>query len=336
MNYQKQVRIGNIAVSPPLALAPMVGLSHSALRSVACQLGGVGILFTEMLSTKRLPHENESLSPCLIRDPEEQPLFYQLFFNYSDDLIPAVEKLVTLGADGIDLNFGCPAPKLRRYGAGCFLAEKHDMVKKAVAKLRKHTILPLSAKIRLGEDLNSKRYLELCRVLAGEGINCITIHARLNWEKFCRKPRWEHIAEAKTVVDVPVFANGGIFSVEDARKCLTVSGADGLMLGRGAVRAPWLFNEIAAAIYGMENNNSALSLADVYQQFASLLINRFTVERRLGRLKQFTHYFARSYKYGHRLARDVQSSPTMEVALERATAFFYDNEPLFIPGGYHE
>lgn len=329
----QKVKIGNVVVSPPLALAPMVGLSHSALRCVVRELGGAGIFFTEMLSTKRLPHENATLSPCLIRAPGEHPLFYQLFFSQSDNLAPALEKLRNLKADGIDLNFGCPAPKLRRFGAGCFLAEEHDAVKKIVAGLRMSTDLPITAKIRLGENPENKRYLELCRILAGEGVDCITIHARLNCEKFCRKPRWQYLAEAKNEVDIPVFANGGIFSVADARNCLAISGADGLMLGRGAVIAPWLLNDIASSLYGMGKKHSQISCAEVYKRFAALLIKHFNEERRLGRLKKFTHYFARSYAYGHRLAHDVQTSPSMAVALQRAALFFENNEPQLENGG---
>lgn len=330
------IHIGNVAVSPPLALAPMVGLSHSVLRTVTQDLGGVGVFYTEMLSAKRLPNENDAISPCLVRTPEERPLFYQLFLADTGYIVPALEKITKLEADGVDLNFGCPAPKLRRYGAGCVLAEKHAMVRKIIAKFRKHTDLPISAKIRLGENPKSKRYIELCRILEGEGVDCITIHARLNCEKFCRKPRWEMIGDAKALLKIPVIANGGIFSVEDACKCLAESGADGLMLGRGAVAAPWLFKEIASEVYGVAQSNSSISLAQLYQKFALLLTTRFTEERRLGRLKQFTHYFARSYAYGHQLAHAVQTSANMEEALQRAVTFFKNNESLLIPGGCHE
>ncbi len=333
MNLSDTIYIGKIAVSPPLALAPMVGLSHSALRTVVSDLGGVGLFYTEMLSAKRLPNENATISPCLVRTPAENPLFYQIFLNDQDHVAPALTKLSELEADGVDLNFGCPAPKLRRFGAGCVLAEKHDMVRKIITKMRRFTKLPISAKIRLGENLRNKKYIELCRILEGEGVDCITIHARLNCEKFCRKPRWEWIAEAKDSVGIPVLANGGIFSVEDARKCLAVSGADGLMLGRGAVTAPWLFSEIASAIYGVGKVNSLVSLAEIYQQFASLLTKRFNEERRLGRLKQFTHYFAASYSFGHQLAHSVQTSLSMEEALQRAHSFFNNNEPLIVSGG---
>lgn len=322
------IRVGNLTISPPLALAPMVGLSHTALRSLIYELGGAGLFFTEMLSAKRLPHENEKISPCLIRSQSEQPLFYQVFLSEPSVIIPALEKLEFIGADGIDINLGCPAPRLVKSGAGCALSKKHDTVKRILSAARKNTELPLTVKIRLGEELNEQRYLDLCRTIEGEGADCLTVHARLNHEKFCRKPRWEWIAKAKKIMRIPVLANGGVFTCADARKCFDISGADGLMIGRGAVETPWLFAELASSLYNIPKLYNPVSLAHVYFRFASLLQQRFRPERQLGRLKQFTHYYARSYSFGHQLASAIQNSTTMEEALERATMFFNTHEQL--------
>jgi tRNA-dihydrouridine synthase B len=328
MPLKDSIRIGNLEISPPLALAPMVGLSHSALRSVIYELGGAGLFFTEMLSAKRLPHENENISPCLIRSQTEKPLFYQLFLSDTSVIIPAITKLESIGVDGIDINLGCPAPRLLKSGAGCALTRKHDTVREIVAKVRANTRLPLTVKIRLGDELNQSRYLELCKIIEGEGADCLTVHARLHNEKFCRKPRWDWISKAKKCVQIPVIANGGIFTCEDAKNCLDISGADGLMIGRRAVTAPWIFAEIASSVYHMPKNDNPVSLTYVYFRFASLLQKRFSAERRLGRLKQFTHYYARSFKFGHQLATAVQNSSSMEEALEHASVFFskYDRQ----------
>ncbi len=115
-----------LTITPPLALAPMVGLSHSALRTLVVEEGGAGLLFTEMLAARKLPQESDQASPYLIRGPEERPLFYQLFLTEKEDIAPAVDRLHQLDAQGIDLNLGCPAPQLRRHGAGVFLtADPH-------------------------------------------------------------------------------------------------------------------------------------------------------------------------------------------------------------------
>lgn len=328
MLLKNSIRIGNLNISPPLAVAPMVGLSHSALRSVICELGGAGLFFTEMLSAKRIPNENENISPPLIKSCSERPLFYQIFLSEPSVIVPALKKLHSFKADGIDLNFGCPAPSLLKSGAGCALTRNHDKVKEIIGKVRSNTKLPLTVKIRLGETLNQSRYLELCRIVEGEGADCLTVHARLNNEKFCRKPRWEWIGRAKESVKIPVIANGGIFSCEDAKKCLDISGADGLMIGRGAVETPWIFSDIASTLYQLPKKKNSVSLMYVYFRFASFLQKRFAKERRLGRLKQFTHYYAKSFKFGHQLSTVIQNSSTMEDALEHASEFFnkYDRQ----------
>ncbi len=317
----KSLSIGELTISPPLALAPMVGLSHSALRTLVLELGGVGLLFTEMLSVTRLPEENAAVSPFLLRYPEEQPLFYQLFVSPGQDVLPAVDRLHQLGAQGVDLNLGCPAPNLRKQGAGCALTNDHEQVRHIVAQLRAATSLPLSAKIRLGASLNEDELLDFCRMLEGEGVDLLSVHGRLHKEKFCRRPRWDWIGKVKAAVNIPVLANGGIFSVEEARRCLDISGADGLMLGRGAVGQPWLLADIAREIYGLPCLASSLSLADIYSRFVHLL-ERFRPERRLGRLKQFTHYYGRNFTFGHHLAIAVQTSSSVEQAFDRAQQFF--------------
>ena len=320
--YRNTLRVRDLAISPPLALAPMVGLSHSALRSLVQEQGGAGLLFTEMLAARSLPDENERHSPLLIKSSTEKPLFYQLFLNDIEEIEPAVRQLLNFDAQGIDLNLGCPAPKLRKQGAGCYLVKDLLHLRAVVSRLRKATSLPLSAKIRLGDQLDSTALSDLCRMLAGEGIDLLTVHGRLHGEKFCRKPRWDWIGRVKDMVSIPVLANGGIFSVDDARECLRMSHADGLMVGRGAAWRPWLLADIGREIYGIPDARRQSSKEQVYFRFIELLMERFPRERQLGRLKQFTYYFARTYTFGHHLATAVQTSDSVEQATDRAAGFF--------------
>jgi tRNA-dihydrouridine synthase len=194
-----------------------------------------------------------------------------------------------------------------------------------VAEARKLTQLPLTAKIRLGIELDEQKLKVFCTMLEEEGIDLLSVHARLKHESFARRPRWGCIAKIKEWLRIPVIANGGIFSVQDAKDCLSLSGADGLMLGRGAVIRPWLFAEIARDLYGCKIAEPAVSLPVVYANLIDLLNELFRPERRLGRLKEFTHYFAKNYKFGHRLAVRVQSSSSVDEARERAGIFFENN-----------
>lgn len=319
--------IGYKKIWPPLLLAPMAGLTHSALRTTILGFGGVGLLSTEMLSASRLPIENAQHSPYLIRAPQEFPLSYQLLVTEKSNIPRAIAALHRCKADVIDLNLGCPAPLVRRAGGGGSLMEQPQLVRKIVAAARKNTALPLTAKIRLGRVLDAERLRDFCRMLTGEGIDMLTVHARLSSESFARPPRWEWIAKVKQWTGIPVVANGGIDSVAHAKACLAESGADGLMIGRAAAVTPWIFAVLSRELYGMDIAAPDICLPDLYQQFVKALIDRFRPERRLGRLKEFTHYFAKNYFFGHHLASRVQASHSLGEAWQRAYVFFCEHEP---------
>jgi nifR3 family TIM-barrel protein len=324
-NVQTQpqaIQVRNLLIDPPLLLAPMAGLTHSALRRIMIGFGGVGLLSTEMLSAKILPSENPRISPYLIRSERENPLSYQLLTSTDREIGRAIDCLHKFKADSVDLNMGCPSTAVGKFGAGVKLMERPEAARRIVAEARKCTALPLSVKIRLGSDADSGKLKEFCTMLEGEGADMLTIHARFKRESFARNPRWEYIAEIKECIKIPVIANGGIFSVEDAEKCLRVSGADGLMLGRGALIKPWLFSEIARDVYGVDIPKPVVSLPDIYTAFIEALTADYRPIYHLGRLKAFTHYFARNYEFGHSLACKVQSSRSMDEAMERAGAFF--------------
>lgn len=311
---------------PPLFLAPMAGLTHSALRTLLLDCGGVGLLSTEMLSATRLPAENPHLSPYLVRTDSESPLAYQLLLNNAEHIPQVFAALHRFRADSVDLNLGCPAPMVRRSGGGSSLMDDPALVRRIVNRARKETSLPLTAKIRLGEDLDAERLRDFCIMLAGEGLDMLTVHARLRRESFARPPRWQWVAMIKEWIDIPVVANGSITSVASARDCLAASGADGLMIGRQAAVTPWIFADIAREVYGARVSEADIWLPGLYRQFAQALMERFLPERRLGRLKEFTHYFARNYPFGHHLASRVQASGSFQEACKRAGEFFAGNE----------
>ncbi len=328
-----QIVIRDLVISPPLFLAPMAGLTHLALRRVIKEIGGVGLLSTEMLAARRLPGENPAISSFLLRTEQERPLSYQMAVARAEDVAPAMAALHRLGADAVDLNMGCPAPALRQQGAGAALMEAPDTVRAIVAAARKSTNLPLTAKIRLGATLDEVKLRDFCLLLEGEGIDLLTVHARLRGESFVRPPRWEWVGRVKNWLSIPVVANGGIHSPADGARCLALSGADGLMIGRAAAEMPWVFAALATALHGAPPPVTELNLPSVYHRFADLLEAHFQPERRLGRLKEFTHYFQKNYAFGHHLAMAVQSSSSWQEARERAEVFFVKHEPKVVALG---
>jgi tRNA-dihydrouridine synthase len=207
-------------------------------------------------------------------------------------------------------------------GGGSKLMENLQASARILQSARAATDLPLTAKTRLGETLDEGKLRDFCRMLEDGGADMIAVHARLRGEPYGRRPRWEWIGKVKEWVKVPVVGNGGIFTPEDAAECLRVSGSDGLMIGRGAAMKPWLGGEIAREVYGVEGEEKEIDLPALYRRFAGLLEESFAPERRLGRLKEFTHYFALNYPFGHTLATKVQVAETFEEAVDRAEEFF--------------
>ena len=144
----------------------------------------------------------------------------------------AMEALHACKADAVDLNMGCPASAVGKFGAGISLMEQPENVRSIVAEARRRTSLPLTAKIRLGADLDEEKLWSFCSLLEDEGIYMVSVHARLKHESFARNPRWERITGIKERLTIPVIANGGIFSIQDARDCLRISGAESLATAR--------------------------------------------------------------------------------------------------------
>ncbi|HEX2964469.1 MAG TPA: tRNA-dihydrouridine synthase family protein [Syntrophorhabdaceae bacterium] len=320
-HVRQDIVLRDLTISPPLILAPMAGLTHSALRQVIAGFGGAGLLSTEMLSARHLPDENPCVSPCLVRSSLERPLSYQLLVASVADVGAAIEKLHQLRADAVDINMGCPVRSINSYGAGAALMENPGNVRSIILEARRRTSLPLTAKIRLGIELDDAKLKSFCRMLEGEGIDMISIHARLKKESFARRPKWEYISRIKEWINIPVIANGGIFSVQDARDCLVKSGADGLMIGRGAAVKPWLFADIAHEVYERESMRHQVSYPMTYCRYTDLL-DAYRPERRLGRLKEFTHYFAANFTFGHQLSCQIQNSKSVTEAREKALSFF--------------
>lgn len=315
----RPVFIGRLKIDPPLFLAPMAGLTHSALRQLILDFGGIGLLSTEMLSAARLQNENPQISPYLITTEREHPISYQFLVYRSDHIKRALQKIENLGADAIDINLGCGAPKVRKKGGGIGLASDHKRLFEIVTEIKKNTTLPVTAKIRLGTELSEEKFINKCKFLEEIGIDCIYIHARLEKEPFCRPAKWEFVSCLKDQINIPYIINGGIFSYEEADNALKKSLAYGVMIGRAAPIRPWIFREI------LEQRTITVDLPKIYFKFIEYLIELFPIERRLGRLKEFTHYFSKNYAFGNRLAMAVQRTNSLDEAIKVAEEFFTKN-----------
>ncbi len=320
--------IRGLTIDPPLVLAPMTGLTHVVLRQLISGFGGCGLFTSEMLSCRAIPHDSLKHSFFLKRLASQRPFFYQLVGNTPETMAKAVEHLENTvdetgqGPDGFDINFGCGAPKIRNSGSGAGLMRDTGNAARVVAACRKITSLPLTAKIRLGwEQEKPGELTRFAQMLEDEGIDAITLHPRLAKEKFKRRARWQYVGMIKNELRIPVIGNGDINSSGDVLKRMKETGCDGIMIGRLAISRPWIFNVISGA-ESHKSVNLKINLKELYLEFIHLLEEHFPDERRIGRLKMFTHYFAKNFKFGHNLASAVQNTENINEAAQKALSFF--------------
>lgn len=305
-------------VSPSLFLAPMAGITNSAFRRLVSDFGGYGALFTEMLSGSAVLHENLEASPYTKRRESEGPVIYQLLLGGSEDISAVVGKLAVLSPFGLDLNLGCPAPEIRKTRGGVSLFKDMPRLKKVINALRVAWPGILTVKCRIGENPQSWRrpFEDRLRLFEDSGVDAVTVHPRFFREKLRRKARWEFFEWIASRTPLPLIASGDITSPEVVSSSARLSGnADGLMLGRIAVVKPWVFMEF-------QGESQHIDYGDVWGRFYRYVLEDFPPEKAIGRIKEFSSYYARNFLFGHELFRRVQSAGSPEESYDRAMDFF--------------
>jgi len=247
------MKIGNVEINTRLVLGPMAGVTDLAFRQVCRELSGCYTV-SEMVSAKALCYGDKK-TPTLLRLGEgEHPAAVQIFG--SDE--PFLEKGAALalersGADVIDINMGCPVPKVANSGDGSALMRDPDKaVSVAKAVIRGAAGRPVTVKFRLGWDKGSINCVEFAKRMEGAGVSAVAVHARTKTQMYSGAANWDYIRQVKEAVSIPVIANGDVFSTKDAVRILKVTGADMAMVGRGAFGNPWLLEQCAAALEGRE------------------------------------------------------------------------------------
>ncbi|MCL1830504.1 MAG: tRNA dihydrouridine synthase DusB [Oscillospiraceae bacterium] len=225
-------------------LAPMAGVADSAFRATAMSLGA-GCCTSEMISTKALCFENENTKKLLYHTEAERPFGIQLFGNLPSDFRIAAAKAYNIAApDFIDINMGCPAPKIYKGGAGSALMKNKDMAMDIIGAVVSSVPVPVTAKIRSGIDDNNKNAVSFAKALESAGAAAITIHGRTTVQMYRPPVDYEIIRQVASALHIPVIANGDVQSFEDYSYMKRITGCDGVMIGRGALGNPYVFSEI--------------------------------------------------------------------------------------------
>jgi len=238
-----------------IRLAPLAGVTDWPFR-LLCFEQGCDCAYTEMVSAMGYvcaPKGQPATEALLERHPDEPKLILQLFGKEPDIMARAAAELSATGRyEGIDINMGCPAPKIACAGEGSGLLRTPDLAESIMREVAKASVVPVSVKLRLGWDENSINVLDMARRAEDAGISEITVHGRTRQQQYAGEANWDYIARVKQLVKIPVLGNGDIFTAEDGMRRLKETGVDGLMIARGAMGNPWLFSQLKALVAGGE------------------------------------------------------------------------------------
>lgn len=238
------MKIGNVKLSSPVILGPMAGVTDLPFRLV-CMEYGAGLLVTEMVSAKALHYKDKKTARLMEIREEERPVALQLFGSDPDIMGSVVEQINDHNHDILDINMGCPAPKIVNNGDGSALMKTPDLAKKVIEAVVKASSKPVTVKIRKGWDADSINAVQIASIAQEAGVAAVAVHGRTRDQFYTGKADWGIIKEVKDALTIPVIGNGDIFSIEDAIQMREQTGCDGLMIARGAQGNPWLLKQVS-------------------------------------------------------------------------------------------
>lgn len=238
----KPFTVRNLKVDFPVLLAPLAGITDYPFRKLVMGFEA-GLCVTEMLASQAMVRKNRK-SVLMTSSIQRERVLTQICGADSAVMAKTARMLEDQGALGIDINMGCPQPKVVKTNAGAALMKNELLAGRIMEEVRKAVAIPVSVKMRLGWDTNSMNALRLAQIAQETGIDFITIHARTRSQMFSGKAQWELIKPIKDAIRIPVIANGDVTDIESAVNCLRISKADGIMIGRASLGRPWLFFEI--------------------------------------------------------------------------------------------
>ncbi len=236
-------KIKDIEFKNNVVLAPMAGVTDLPLR-ILCTEFGVGYMYTELISAKGLMYENENTHKLLEIDKKERPVAVQIFGSDKNVLSTVAKKLDIEAFDILDINIGCPAPKIIRNGEGSALMKNPKLIGEIVNSVVNSTSKPVTIKIRKGFDLDNVNAVEVAKIAEYNGASCIAIHGRTRSQFYSGTSDIEIIKDVKEAVSIPVIGNGDITNEEEAKHMLDYTGCDAIMIGRASEGNPWIFKEI--------------------------------------------------------------------------------------------
>lgn len=261
-------KIRDIEIENQVVLAPMAGICNSAYRRI-CKEMGCGLIYAEMVSDKAITFQNKKTLDMLYMTEEERPLVQQIFGSDKDSFVAAAKYIYeTMNPDIIDINMGCPVPKVAvRAQAGSALLKNPEKIYEIVSAVVVAVPIPVTVKIRSGWDHNNINAVEVAKMVESAGASAICVHPRTRSQGYSGKADWSIIKQVKNAVSIPVIGNGDIKSPENAKRMLDETGCDAIMIGRGVLGNPWLIKNVISYL----DNGQYYSNLSIYDRIAMIL-----------------------------------------------------------------
>jgi nifR3 family TIM-barrel protein len=303
--------IGRYEIWPPVELAPMAGITNRSFRKL-CREFGAGLYVCEMITTRALVEGDPKTREMIRFGPEEHPRSLQ-FYGVDPDTVERAVRLVVDEdlADHIDLNFGCPVPKVTKRGGGAALPYKRRLFEQIVSRAVRAAApanIPVTVKMRIGIDPDHITFLDAGRIAEASGAAAVALHGRTAMQHYSGTADWSAIARLKEVVtSVPVLGNGDIFAAEDALDMMAQTGCDGVVVGRGCQGRPWLFADLAAAFDGrpLPEPPTLREVAKMLRRHAELLIDEMGADRGIRDLRKHISWYLKGFPVGSLVRLDL-------------------------------
>lgn len=321
MNYIKKLKIGNVELENNLILAPMAGVTNRPFRMI-CKEYDVGMVCTEMASARAMFHNDLKTKRLLNTDGEKRPISMQIFGSDEESMIYATKQISNI-ADIIDINMGCPAPKVVKNGDGSKLLldlEKAETILKAVITNSK---VPVTLKMRTGWDKEHIIAVEMAKIAENTGVSAITIHGRTRSEFYTGKADLDIIKKVKENVHIPVIGNGDIVDGESAKKMFEYTGVDGIMIGRGSFGKPWIFKQIMeylenGKIIEEPTNNEKLQIIKKHIDLAVEEKGEIAVKE----LRKHIAWYTKNLKNSSEFRNSINKIETKEELIKKLEEYF--------------
>jgi nifR3 family TIM-barrel protein len=316
-------QVAHITIQPNIILAPMVGVTDSIFRRTILGLGGCGLVSSEMTNAA-------SVSPRLMKRhhqldflPEERPITMQLSGNEPDLVASAARTVEATGADILDINCGCPSPKVTGGGHGSALLRDLPKMECLLKAVKAAVQIPVTLKFRSGWDDGSLNYLDTARMAESVGVAALALHARTRQQAYNGLANWDHIAEVKRVVGIPVIGNGDVKDAPTALARLRESGADGIMIGRGAMANPWIYMQIAQIRRGEQPYQpTPADKRELLLRYLEMCLVEMPERLALNKLKQLIGQFVVGMPGSAALRAAIHGSTTPGEARDHIERFF--------------